>query len=87
MALGCLTPLAPQKPETSEIAVAFEAAVTVTGAQLAAFLIGLPRLDDLFLGFGPVKVSCTTGEKASIDSAIARMEKVRLDSTTFVIQQ
>jgi hypothetical protein len=76
MALGCLTPLAPQKPETSEIAVAFEAAVTVTGAQLAAFLIGLP-----------VKVSCTTGEKASIDSAIARMEKVRLDSTTFVIQQ
>jgi hypothetical protein len=60
-----------------------EGTVTLSGAQLAAFLINLPKFNDLLLSLGPLEVPCSPEEKVIIDTAIARIEKVELGGMTF----
>lgn len=57
--------------------------VALTGAQLAAFLVGLPRLNYLELDFGRLEVFCSVEEKSAVDSAFARINE--LDTGDLII--
>ncbi|KAG9516533.1 hypothetical protein KCV07_g6739, partial [Aureobasidium melanogenum] len=48
--------------------------ISLTGTQLANFLVGLPQLEHLSLDLGALEVSCVPEEKAAIDSALANIE-------------
>jgi hypothetical protein len=60
--------------------------ISVTGAQLACLLTGLPKLRYLSLDLGAVEVSCTAEEITSIQNAMAKIEEVRLCGLTFVTE-
>lgn len=61
--------------------------VVVTGAQLAALLAGLSRLDELRLDLGILEVLCSVEEKSAIDTAFARIKEVDIDHLTITIQR
>jgi hypothetical protein len=69
--------------ETFCFVLEHEGKVSLSGAQIAAFLSNLPKLNNLLLDFGPLEVPCSPEEKAIIDTAIARIEKVELGGLIF----
>ena len=60
--------------------------VRLTGAQLAAFLSELPRLDDLSLDLGMVELLCLPNDNSIIDATIAKMKEVELGGLTVSVQ-
>jgi hypothetical protein len=69
--------------ETFCFVLEHEGKVSLSGAQFAAFLSNLPKLNDLLLGLGPLEVLCSPEEKAIIDTVIVRIEKVELGGLIF----
>lgn len=53
--------------------------VFLTGAQLAAFLAGSPRLSNLRLKLGTLELMCSVDEKCAIETALARFNYLVFD--------
>ncbi|KAH0045057.1 hypothetical protein KCU78_g299, partial [Aureobasidium melanogenum] len=57
--------------------------ISLTGTQLANFLVGLSHLDYLSLSLGALEVSCLPEEKTTIESALANIETTWLQHMAF----
>jgi hypothetical protein len=61
--------------------------VSLSGAQLASFLVSHPKLNKLMLGLFAVEAVCTHVEEQIINTALAKMEEVQIDDLMLVTQQ
>jgi len=60
--------------------------VTITGAQLAGFLVSSQKLKYLTLDLGTVVVHCSVEEQVAIQNAIGRIQEVDFGGITLAIQ-